>query len=190
VETIFENVAVRALMLETVMDPLGFTIAVELRRNCDACGAVIDVITVRLLVTMPFDAARFRVLIPGTVIASEKRRSAVRYVIYFSLNVIELASCRELVVMEKLLTWPCTKRLDPTEREFAQIIGPPIVAPPRISRLLAITEPLGVKRPPRVIMSPRIPREPREEIAPRTYKLLPVLRFPEKKPCPSTFIFP
>ena len=144
VETTFEKVAVCVARLDRVMDPLGFTIAVELRRSCDACGAVIDVVTVRLLVTMPFDAARFRVLIPGTVIASEKSRSAVRYVMYFSLNVMELASWTELVVIEKLLIWPPTKRFEPTETEFAQTMGPPIVAPPRISRLLVITEPLGV----------------------------------------------
>ena len=92
VETTLEKVAVYVSILEMVMDPAGFVIAVELRRSCDACCALIVAYTVRVLVAIELDAVRFSVLIPGTVIASEKRRSLDLYVIYFSLNVRELAS--------------------------------------------------------------------------------------------------
>jgi hypothetical protein len=59
-------------------------IAVELRRKRAALLAMILVLTNRLLVVIPFEAVRFRVLRLGIVTASEKRRSAPRYVMYFS----------------------------------------------------------------------------------------------------------
>jgi len=98
VDTAFEKVAVFANTLDMVKLPLGFVIAAELRRKRDALFAVIVLYTVRLLVCIPFDAVRFKVLIPGAVNVSEKRRSAPLYVIYFSWKEIELRTCRVLVV--------------------------------------------------------------------------------------------
>jgi hypothetical protein len=136
------------------------------------------------------DAVRFRVLIPGVVIVSEKSKSAPRYVIYFSRNEMELKSCMELVVKNTLLTELFTKRLEPITSELEKVAGPPIVALPRTSKLLAITPPFAATKLPSVIISPRAPKPPREEMVPRTKRLLPVLSDPVNMPAPSTFMFP
>jgi hypothetical protein len=73
--TVFEKVAKFAPMLEIVRDPKGFVMAAELSRTELTCWAWMLVCTVRLLVVTAFEAVRLRVLILGTVIGAEKRRS-------------------------------------------------------------------------------------------------------------------
>jgi hypothetical protein len=109
---------------------------------------------------------------------------------YFSLKEMELVSCRELVAYDTLVIEFCTERLELIATELEKVAGPPIVVVPRTSRLFAITEPFAAMKFPRVIISPRAPKAPREEIVPRTNRLLPVLRDPLKYPVPSTFTFP
>ena len=74
--------------------------------------------------------------------------------------------------------------------EFENVAGPPMLVVPRTSRLFAITDPFAAIKFPRVIISPRAPNAPKDEIVPRTNRLLPVLREPVKRPAPSTSIFP
>ena len=76
--SVFEKLAVFAKTLDIVKLPLGFVIAVELSSKRDTLFAEIVVYTVRLLVCIPFDAVTFRVLRPGAVTVSEKRRSVPR----------------------------------------------------------------------------------------------------------------
>ena len=87
-----------AVILDIVRDPSEFVMAADPSSNVVRVGARIVSWTVRLLVRIPFEAVIFKLLILGTDIASEKRRSLPRYVIYFSLNEMELVICRELVV--------------------------------------------------------------------------------------------
>ena len=74
--------------------------------------------------------------------------------------------------------------------EFEKVAGPPMIAWPRTSKFLAITVPFGARKLPRVIISPRAPKEPSEEIEPSTKRLLPVLIEPVKLPPPSTSRLP
>jgi hypothetical protein len=53
-----------------------------------------------------------------------------------------------------------------------------------------MTDPLGAKKFPRVIISPRAPKFPSVEIVPRTKRLLPVLILPVVFTVPSTSIAP
>ena len=78
VVTAFEKLAVFAAIVEIVKDPKGFVMAVELRRREVSSWAWMVVYTVRLLVVTAFEAVRLTVLILGTVIGAEKRRSLVR----------------------------------------------------------------------------------------------------------------
>ena len=73
-----ENVAVFAAILDIVREPAGFVIAVELSSIELTCVPCMLVKTVRLLVVIPLDAVMFCVLIPGSAIGDEKRRSLVR----------------------------------------------------------------------------------------------------------------
>jgi hypothetical protein len=73
-----EKAATLAERLDIVRDPAGFVIIVEPRVKDVAVGALIVVYTVRLLVTTEFEAFTLRVLMLGTVIESEKRRSFPR----------------------------------------------------------------------------------------------------------------
>lgn len=190
VDIVLENVAVFATILEMVNDPAGFVMVAEPSVNVCACVALIALWTVRLLVVMEFDAVRLSVLIPGRVIASEKRRSAPRYVMYFSLKERELMSDMELVVKNTLLVVFCTTRFELMTTELEKVADPPMLVVPRTSRLFAITEPFGARKFPSVIMSPRAPKAPSEDIVPRTNRLLPVLSEPVKRAVPSTSTFP
>ena len=62
-------------MLEILSVPSGFTMEAELRIKLDTYVASIVLYTVKLLVFMEFEAVISIVLIPGSVIGSEKRKS-------------------------------------------------------------------------------------------------------------------
>ena len=105
---------------------------------------------------------------------------------YFSRMLMELVTCRELVTKFTLLIAFWTKRFEPIKSVFVKFAGPPIFAMPRTSRLFAINEPFGAKKFPRVMISPRAPKFPSEEMFPSTNKLLPVLILPVVFTVPST----
>ena len=73
--SVFAIFTVFAVILERERVPPGFVMTAELSRKDDTCVASIELYTVRLLVVIAFEAVMFCVLIPGTVIGSEKRRS-------------------------------------------------------------------------------------------------------------------
>ena len=73
-----ENVAVLATILDIVNGPPGLVIIVLPSDMKDTSGPWIVLDTVRLLVVMPLEAVIFCVFIPGSVMASEKRRSEPR----------------------------------------------------------------------------------------------------------------
>jgi hypothetical protein len=79
VEIVLENVAVFAAIDEIVIDPLGFVMAVEESVSRDAVGATIEPVTLRVLAATVLEAASIDVLMAGTVIPSEKRRSVGLY---------------------------------------------------------------------------------------------------------------
>jgi hypothetical protein len=76
--TTFENVALFAAILEMLKEPAGFVITVELSSIELTCVPCMLVNTVKLLVVTALEAVIFCVLIPGSVIGSEKRRSFAR----------------------------------------------------------------------------------------------------------------
>lgn len=101
-----------------------------------------------------------------------------------------LVTCKELVVKLEAVTLPWTARLVPIVSELERVTGPPMLAWPRTSRLLVITEPLRAMMFPIVIISPRAPKFPRDEMLPVTNRLLPVLILPVTFTVPSTSRFP
>ena len=110
--------------------------------------------------------------------------------IYFSLKDRELKRDMELVVKYTLLVVFCTERFELMMTELEKVAGPPMLVVPRTSRLFAMTEPFGARKFPSVMMSPRAPKAPSEDIVPRTNRLLPVLSDPVKRAVPSTSTFP
>ena len=75
VDTVFEKVAMLALMLEIDRDPPGFEIKVFPRSILVTLGPCMVLNTFKLFVTTPLEAVIFNVLTLGRVTASEKRRS-------------------------------------------------------------------------------------------------------------------